>query len=253
VKTQISLFGLIFFFTSVTVSAQVETPRQMQGYRDYLDSHLAPHMTTERAGQANTSTVSLQQLQHKIPKEAQKEQKKASDAIRKGDNQLALLHMQNAVKIDPEFADVYNDLGVVLGWLGHMDQAAEQFQRAIELVPDHYKAVKNLSIALYMLGRCDEALPVARRALRIDPAYEQVHYVLGFCLVAENGDTVEALTNLERAAGDFPKARLVASEILAESGRRDEAAQELEKYLDSVPLGAAGRKKVEEQIAQLRQ
>jgi len=76
---------------------------------------------------------------------------------------------------------------------------------------------------------------------------------LGYCLFAENGNKIEALSSLKRAAVAFPKARLVSAQILAESGRRDDAVQELEKYVDSVPPGAPFRKEVEEQIVRLQQ
>jgi len=160
-KILISLFRLVFFFSSVTMSAQVDA-LNMRLYEYYLDSHSTRPTITGRAEPEARATVSLQQLEHKVLKEAQKQQK-ARDAIKKGDNQLAQIRLRNAIEIDPEFADAYNDLGVVVGWLGDVDEATKQFRRAIELVPNHHKAVRNLSIALYILGRCHEAIPVARR------------------------------------------------------------------------------------------
>src|SRR5581483_9131680 len=106
-------------------------------------------------GSANGSaaTVSYQQLQHKVSKQAFKEYKKGRAASRKGDNETALDHFQNAIQIDPEFTDAHNDLGVVLANLGNIGEAAEQFKKAIDLAPDHNVAVGNLSLALYMLER----------------------------------------------------------------------------------------------------
>ena len=50
-------------------------------------------------------TVSMRQLQHKVPAPAQKEFSKGQTAARKRDYQAALDHFQKALGIDPEFAD----------------------------------------------------------------------------------------------------------------------------------------------------
>jgi tetratricopeptide (TPR) repeat protein len=264
-KVHVTLLSL-FLLISVTSSAQ--RPRQPD-YRydtlradpfDLLEIEVANARTnwpnTNAPGQRSTSgsaaTVSLQQLQHKVPKPAFKEYKKGRAASNKGDNETALDHFQNAIQMDPEFTDAHNDLGVVLARLGNVGEAAEQFQKALALAPDYNIAVGNLSLAFYLLQRYREALPLARRALKSDSSLLHVRYVLAVSLIAEHGDKKEALENLERAATQFPEARIMASNILAQSGRRAEAAKQLEEYLRSTPKEETNRQEIETRLAQLR-
>jgi tetratricopeptide (TPR) repeat protein len=212
-------------------------------------------ITVPRRGSADRSagsTVSIRQLHHKVPSEAQKEYGKGRAAARKGDHQTALAHFQKAVEIDPEFADGFIDVGVAKVSLGEFEQAAEQFQKAIDLVPDYTLAIANLSIVMCRLKRYDEAGQAARQALRLDPSLLKMRYILALSLAMKQGHETEALENLERAAAEIPKARLVAADILTHTGRQDEAARQLEQYLRASPEQDADRRSVEEWLAQLR-
>jgi tetratricopeptide (TPR) repeat protein len=131
--------------------------------------------------------------------------------------------------------------------------ASEDFQQAINLEPDHDQAVANLSIALFRLQRFRDAEQVARRSLKLNPTRSKLRYVLGMSIVTDGGDKTEALFNLQRAAADVPEAHLLAAKLLAESGRRDEAAKHLDDYLRTAPQSGISRDKVEAWLAQLQQ
>ena len=208
-----------------------------------------------RRGSADRSagpTVSIRQLQHKVPAPAQKEFSKGQTAARKRDYQAALDHFQKAVDIDPEFADAYSNIGVAEVSLGRLEQAAEQLQKAVNLVPDHTLAIANLSIVLSQLKRYGDAGQAARQALKLDPSLVRMRYILAVSLTREPGHETEALDNLERAAGEIPKARLLAADILTNIGRRDDAIRQLERYLGALPEQDADRRTVEERLAQLK-
>jgi cytochrome c-type biogenesis protein CcmH/NrfG len=81
----------------------------------------------------------------------------------------------------------------------------------------------------------------------------KLRYVLGVSLVNGDGDKVEALENLKRATEEIPGAHLLVAKILAETGRREDAARHLEDYLRSSPAGDLDRSAVEAWIEQLRQ
>jgi tetratricopeptide (TPR) repeat protein len=162
-------------------------------------------------------------------------------------------HFQKAADIDPKFTDAINDLGAALAKLGHTEQAAEQFRKALDLSPDDERILANLSLVLLRLRQYHEAGVMASRALKIDPRDVQICYVRAVALFVESGDNDEALHNLRRAAVQFPRARLMASKILAETGRRSEAVEELEEYLHSTPKSESNRAQVEARLAQLRQ
>jgi superkiller protein 3 len=198
------------------------------------------------------ATVSVRQLQHKVPADAQKEFSKGNAASIKGDQPRALDHFQKAVTLDPEFADAFNGIGMSYAALGKLPEAADQFQKAIDLVSDHPGAAANLSIVLCKLNHYHEAGEMARRALRLNPGLLKLRYVLGISLVNEGGDKVEALDNLRRATEEVPRAHLLVAKILAETGQREDAAQHLEDYLRLSPADDRDRPAVKEWLEQLR-
>jgi tetratricopeptide (TPR) repeat protein len=133
-----------------------------------------------------------------------------------------------------------------------LDQAAKEFQKAIDLVPDHSMAVANLSVTLCKMEQYPEAEKLARRALQLDSSLLKIRYILAVSLMAQHRNNTEALENLQRAAGEVPKAHLVAAELLAQTGSRDEAAKHLEEYLRATPERDADRQKVETWLKELR-
>jgi tetratricopeptide (TPR) repeat protein len=198
------------------------------------------------------ATVSIRQLQHKVPSEAQKEFAKGKRAAKKSQHALALDHFGKATQIDPEFSAAFNSAGVSEVELGHFKEASDQFQKAVNLVPDYPEALANLSVALCKLEQYREASEVARRAVKLDPRLLMVRYVLGLSLANVGGNQAEALDNLQRAATEVPKAHLLAAKILAETDRRTDAAKQLEDYLRSSPADGADRQKIETWLEQLR-
>ena len=206
-----------------------------------------------KVARSSEATVSIRQLHHKVPAEAQREFSKGAIASAKKDKTNALDHFQKAVKLDPEYADAFNGIGIAYAALGQLQQAADQFQKAIDLVPDHPGAAANLSIVLCKLEHFHEAGEMARRALKLDPGLLKIRYVLGISLVTEGRNKQEALDNLQRAAAEIPKAHLLAAELLAESDRRQDAVKHLEDYLRLSPADGLDRQQVEEWLVKLRQ
>lgn len=211
-----------------------------------------PDRSSPGAAPARGSTVSLQQLQHKVPALAQKAYQKGEQAASKGNLAEACTHFQEAVAIDPEFADAYNDLGAAQADLHNLPEAAAQFQKAIDLVPEHPMALPNLSIVLAKMKNFHDAGEVARRALKVVPASGRLHYILAVSMLAEHGNLDEVIAHLERAAADVPSAHLTAAELLAQRGRSPEAIRHLEEYLAGAAPDDAKRPKVEARLAELR-
>lgn len=201
----------------------------------------------------NEATVSVHQLEHRVPARAQKEFDRGRAASMKENQTAALDHFLKASQIDPEFADAFNGIGVTFLALGEFQQAVDEFQKAIDLVPDHRGATANLCVALSRLDQPHEAAKVARRALRLDPSLLKVRYVLGLSLILEGGDKSEALDNLQRAAADIPKAHLLAARILAETGQREKAAKHVAEYLQAPSGDGINRQKIEAWLVQLQQ
>jgi tetratricopeptide (TPR) repeat protein len=205
-----------------------------------------PHPTPRATG-----TISARRLLHHVPSQAQKEAKLAEKASQHGKTEEAIQHWQNAVQIDPEYMEAHNNLGVRYLYLKKYEEAAREFNKAVELEPALPQARANLSVALMALENCAEAEDAARHAVQLDPSYTKGRYTLGLVLMAERKYTEEALENLKKSAGQFPRAHVLAAEILAERGELPGAIEELRAYLKSGLT--ENRRQVEARLAELEQ
>jgi len=215
-----------------------------------LSIHIEPPPSANRFG---GGSISVRQLNHKVPAQAQSAFDKGERAALKGTYRDAADLFRQAIALDPEFADAYNELAAAEAELGDLPHSAEHFQKAVDLVPEHRFALPNLSIVLAKLDRYHEAGEVARRALVVVPGSCKIHYILAVSLLKEDGDVDEVLLHLTRATDEVPRAHLVAADLLLQKGRREEAVRHLEDYLQVVPQDDAYRARVEARLVEIRQ
>jgi tetratricopeptide (TPR) repeat protein len=208
---------------------------------------------TGSASRATGSSVSIGELSHKIPAQAQKLFDKGEQSFAKHNVAEARDLYRQALELDPEFVDAYNELGAAEAAMGRLPEAAEQFQKAIDIAPENQLALPNLCIVLAKMRRFHEAGEVARRALRVVPGSGPIHYILAASIIEEHGNADEAIEHMKRAAAEIPSAHLVASDLLADRGRRQEAVRQLEEYLLVTSPTDTMRPKVEARLAELRQ
>ncbi|HKJ21480.1 MAG TPA: sulfotransferase, partial [Gammaproteobacteria bacterium] len=84
----------------------------------------------------------------------------------------AVDHYRRALVLEPGRAEIYNNLGNALRYLGEYPQAADAYGKALALNPDHpmaHEGHANLGSALMLMGRPDEAGESFRRALALKP------------------------------------------------------------------------------------
>ena len=146
-----------------------------------------------------------------------------------GDLETALQNFQQALIIEPERADIYANLGIVLAkagrlkeaeqrfafaaereperaiyyvlWgaclvdLGELDEARKQYEIAISLRPRHAEPWMNWAVALSRTGYLEEALPKLKRVLQLNPNNPQAFYLWG-AILAEKKHYEEALNKL---------------------------------------------------------
>ncbi len=196
-------------------------------------------------------TVSIKQLQRKIPRRAEKEYRESLTALRKGDTRVAETHLQSALALAPDYMEAHNELGLCRLQEQDIGAAMREFQTAADLDPGAAGPASNLSAALFMLKRFPEAEASARRAIKLDPALTKARYLLGMSLHAEKRFDREMLEDLKKAADEFPQARLALADALVQLGRKPEAALQLKQYL-SDPGATQKRPEVEAWLADLQ-
>ena len=195
-------------------------------------------------------SISVQQLAHKVPRKAQSEFNKGLTAIRKLQYPKAVEHYKAAIEIDPAFAAAHNDLGVAYLRLKDYPRSLEQFQAAVDLAPGYQPATDNLCLLLVQAKRYAQAAAAATTVLKRGVGTPITHYAAAVSLMAQGGSRYEVLEHLNRAKETMPEVRLLAATVLNDSGRRTEAAGELEAYLRT---GAANKRpEVEAWLAELQ-
>jgi tetratricopeptide (TPR) repeat protein len=170
-----------------------------------LDSVQFPARERTSAG-----TVSTQRLRHRVPKAARRAYERAvgSRDARKAANEL-----ESAIKIDPDFAEAHNDLGVIYARLGRNPEAAEELRRTIELVPEESLPYSNLAWVLFEMGLRAEAETNVRRAIQLSPDNAPAHLLMGRLLVERPDTFAEGLGHLQYAARTMPEAAQIAKAL----------------------------------------
>jgi tetratricopeptide (TPR) repeat protein len=87
----------------------------------------------------------------------------------RGERKRALERLYQAVEMDAEYVEAWNNLGNVLGDLARLDEAMESYRMALRVAPDYADAHYNLAETLCSVGRDAEARPHWLAYLKQDP------------------------------------------------------------------------------------
>jgi tetratricopeptide (TPR) repeat protein len=214
------------------------------------DSDQIPGTLGTQTVDRKSGVVSIQRLDRKVPRPAQKEYDRALKDVKKSSSESAMGHLRNAIALYPDYMEAHNELGVCMVAEKQADKAVAEFQRATELDPGSAGAAYNLSLALFSLQRYPEAEAALRLSLRLNPALEQTRYLLGLSLYEQHQEGEETLEDLKRVTDQYPEAHVPIARILADKGRNAEAVAELKQYL-ATPDGAADRHVIETWLTDL--
>jgi len=172
------------------------------------------------------------------PYRAQLHQEIAAGFYERGQMDIALQELDQAVKLDPKNAKIYNTYGLVYATLGKESDAQRNFQQALELAPNDPEIRQNWGWYLCTHGKARESIPEFDQAVR-DPLYKTPDIALanaGKCSV-EIADYGRAEDYFKRALqinpGNIPAAYSLS--LLAYREGRFEQARGLVKRVTAVP------------------
>jgi len=111
-------------------------------------------------------------------------------AIRHDEPELALRHLELAVRLAPDLEQGWINLGVARSRSGDLDGALDAYQRALVIQPGHPSALTNMAYVYQQMGRDEEA----RNALVAAASSQSTPFSL------------VALADLEMARGDLHRA-----------------------------------------------
>ena len=132
--------------------------------------------------------------------------------LRRGQLERALVHLQQAVQLSPDYAQIQNNLGIALARLNRQDEAVSHFDAALRLRPNYGEAHWNLARVLEQQGKLDEAIVQLRAAMQSQPPDPDAYLELSRLLVrrARHG---EALEVLRHGCDSFPSHLHLANEL----------------------------------------
>ena len=154
-----------------------------------------------------------------------------------GDIDAAIDSYNNALQLDPKYADAYNNLGNALKDKSDLDAAIDSYTNAIEHKLNFPDAHNNLGICLKEQGELAAAVACFKNALQLQPNYPEAHNNLGVAL-KDQGELDNAVTSYNNALTlrpNYPEALNNLGVALKTKGELDAAIASYEKAIELNP------------------
>jgi tetratricopeptide (TPR) repeat protein len=184
----------------------------------------------------NTESIPGRELLHVLDFAADQpggQAQKGALALARNQPAIALDHYRRAVQWDPFSAGLHHELAVVLSLTGQHQEALVHVQEAARLEPNTAEFHFRLALAWNEVGRLDQTLGALEHTVSIDPQHARAWYNLGLARnqAGLTDPALDALIQGQRADPNDPRIPYARATILAQQGRRTEAAQALEQAL----------------------
>ena len=157
----------------------------------------------------------------------------------------AIDNYKQALKINPNYAEAFFNMGVALKDKGDLEAAIDSYKQAIKIKPDYTDAFFNMGVTLEDKGDLKAAIDNYKQALKINPDYQlamaQKLYlqamICDWAAIEEDRDLIQRLGTLTQHIGPFT---MLALEDVPESHRLRSEAHAKSKYLQK-PLPPASK------------
>ena len=149
----------------------------------------------------------------------------------------AVALIERSLELEPDRADWYSNLGIVLQDRLELDDATVAYERAIALDPGHANAHNNLGVVLRAKGEMVEAEAAYRAAIRIDPEHADAYNNLGVLLNGQKRPREAALcfSKVITLRPKDPEARRLLVLAHHTLGEVDKAVEVFEEWLREEP------------------
>ncbi len=87
-----------------------------------------------------------------------------------GKYDMAVKAYEKVLKLKPDDADTYNDMGLALHYLGKSDDALKTLRKGTQITPPYQRVWLSLGFVLMSTGKNEEAKKVLKKAAELNPA-----------------------------------------------------------------------------------
>lgn len=98
---------------------------------------------------------------------------RAADLYYKGNFEFSLKAFEKAIQLKPDWAEAWNNKGILLGKLGKHDKALKAAETAIELKPDLGGGWYTCACAYARKGNKEKAISDLKKAIKLDVSYKK--------------------------------------------------------------------------------
>ena len=116
----------------------------------------------------------------------------------KGEVKAAINSYKQALQINPDYAEAYNNMGMTLHSEGDPQAAIGCYSKAVSINPNYAEAYNNMGNVLNDTGALEAAIKSYKHALRIRPNYAEAYNNMGGSL-SDRGDLVAAINSYKQA------------------------------------------------------
>ena len=135
-----------------------------------------------------------------VPRCARAQNNLGAEHIKSGDGDYkeAMPHLKAALQIKPDYAEAYNNLGLVYKEQGFYDQATKSFAKAIKYKKRYFEAINNIATMYERKGDYDTAIKIFKNVLKRKPDYAEAHSNLGI-VYQKRGQLEQAKEHFRKA------------------------------------------------------
>ncbi len=120
----------------------------------------------------------------------------------KGDHEGALKLYNEAIRLNPDYSDAYNNRGITYAFLGQYNKSLSDLNKAIELNPNRAEIYVNRASILFAFQKTGSALDDCNRAIELNPNLAPAYLGRGICYLP----LCEFDIFRDKALADFNKA-----------------------------------------------
>ncbi len=164
-------------------------------------------LTADLRGDKDKFEEILERMLERYPDEIEPHIYKGNRLWRRGDLEGAIAEYQTVLKLNPNHAPTYNNLGYLYAQMGDFDQAIAYLKKYIFIAPDQANPHDSLGEIYMMIGRYQDALDHFRRALAVKPALDTEPNNLGCTIQLHIAQTLIRKGKLKEAQQHITKAR----------------------------------------------